>query len=35
MSKVEAGYFYTKNHEWAKVEGDLVRVGISAPDPGR
>lgn len=29
MSKVEAGYFYTKNHEWAKVEGDLVRVGIS------
>ncbi len=29
MSKVEAGYFYSKNHEWAKVEGDLVRVGIS------
>ena len=29
MSKVEAGYFYTKNHEWAKIEGDLVRVGIS------
>ena len=29
MSKVEAGYFYTKNHEWAKVEGDHVRVGIS------
>lgn len=29
MSKVEAGYFYTKNHEWVKVEGDLVRVGIS------
>jgi glycine cleavage system H protein len=29
MSKVEAGFFYTKNHEWAKVEGDLVRVGIS------
>jgi glycine cleavage system H protein len=29
MSKVEAGYFYTKNHEWAKVEGDLVRVGIT------
>jgi len=29
MSKVEAGYFYTKNHEWAKVEGDKVRVGIS------
>jgi glycine cleavage system H protein len=29
MSKVEAGYFYTKNHEWAKPEGGLVRVGIS------
>ncbi len=29
MSKVEAGYFYTKNHEWAKVEGELVRVGIT------
>ncbi len=29
MSKVEPGYFYTKNHEWIKVEGDRVRVGIS------
>jgi glycine cleavage system H protein len=29
MSKVEAGFQYTKNHEWAKVEGDLVRVGIT------
>ncbi len=29
MSKVESGYFYTQNHEWIKVEGDLVRVGIS------
>ena len=29
MSKVEAGYFYTQNHEWIKIEGDLVRVGIS------
>jgi glycine cleavage system H protein len=29
MSKVESGYFYTKNHEWAKLEGELVRVGIS------
>jgi glycine cleavage system H protein len=29
MSKVESGYFYTKNHEWIKVEGDLTRVGIS------
>jgi glycine cleavage system H protein len=29
MSRVEAGYFYTKNHEWAKAEGELVRIGIS------
>ena len=29
MSKVEPGYFYTQNHEWIKIEGDLVRVGIS------
>jgi glycine cleavage system H protein len=29
MSKVEPGYFYTKNHEWAKAEGEMVRVGIS------
>jgi glycine cleavage system H protein len=29
MSKVEAGYYYTKNHEWAKVEGELVRIGIT------
>jgi glycine cleavage system H protein len=29
MSKVEAGLLYTQNHEWAKVEGDLVRVGIT------
>ncbi len=29
MSKVEAGYFYTKNHEWTKVEGDRVRIGIT------
>ena len=29
MSKVESGYFYTKNHEWAKPEGELVRIGIS------
>ncbi len=29
MSKVESGYFYTRNHEWIKVEGDRVRVGIS------
>jgi glycine cleavage system H protein len=29
MSKVEAGFNYTKNHEWAKVEGELVRIGIT------
>ena len=29
MSKVESGYYYTNNHEWIKVEGDRVRVGIS------
>jgi glycine cleavage system H protein len=29
MSKVEADFFYTQNHEWAKVEGDLVRIGIT------
>jgi glycine cleavage system H protein len=29
MSKVESGFFYTKNHEWAKMEGELVRIGIS------
>lgn len=23
------GYFYTKEHEWAKVEGNRARVGIS------
>jgi len=29
MSKVEAGYRYTKSHEWVKVEGALVRVGVT------
>jgi glycine cleavage system H protein len=23
------GFFYTVDHEWAKLEGDLVRAGIS------
>jgi len=27
--KVESGVFYTKEHEWAKPEGDLVLIGIS------
>ncbi|MCW5880280.1 MAG: glycine cleavage system protein GcvH [Anaerolineae bacterium] len=26
---VPAGLKYTKEHEWAKVEGDVVRVGIT------
>ncbi|MHA1409764.1 MAG: glycine cleavage system protein GcvH [Candidatus Odinarchaeia archaeon] len=27
--EVEEGLYYTKTHEWAKVEGDNVRVGIA------
>lgn len=27
--KVEKGYFYTENHEWVKVEGNEVTLGIS------
>ncbi|KXB06259.1 glycine cleavage system protein H [candidate division MSBL1 archaeon SCGC-AAA382C18] len=27
--KVEEGLYYTKKHEWAKVEDDEVRVGIA------
>lgn len=30
MSKVPAELRYTKEHEWAKVEGDRVRIGITA-----
>jgi glycine cleavage system H protein len=30
MSKVPAELRYTKEHEWAKVEGDRARVGITA-----
>lgn len=26
---VQDGYFYTKEHEWAKIEGARARVGIS------
>ena len=29
MPNVPAGLKYTKEHEWAKVEGDLVRIGIT------
>jgi glycine cleavage system H protein len=29
MSKYPATLKYTKDHEWARIEGDLVRVGIT------
>ncbi len=28
-SKVETGYYYTKEHEWAKPSGEGVIIGIS------
>ena len=30
MSKVPAELKYTKEHEWAKVEGDRARIGITS-----
>jgi glycine cleavage system H protein len=30
MSNVPADLKYTREHEWAKVEGDRVRIGITA-----
>ena len=30
MANVPAELRYTREHEWAKVEGDRVRVGITA-----
>ena len=30
MSKNPADLKYTKDHEWARAEGELVRVGITA-----
>ena len=30
MSNVPADLQYTKEHEWAKVEGDRARIGITA-----
>jgi len=30
MSKYPADLKYTKDHEWARKEGDLVRVGITS-----
>jgi glycine cleavage system H protein len=29
MSEVRDGLYYTKDHEWSKVEGGLVRIGIT------
>lgn len=29
MSDVPAGLHYTKDHEWAKVEGEVATVGIT------
>ncbi len=28
-TKIEAGYYYTKEHEWAKPSGDLIIIGVS------
>ena len=30
MANIPAELKFTKDHEWAKVEGDVVRIGISA-----
>jgi len=27
--KIELGYFYTNEHEWAKRDGDVVIIGVS------
>ena len=29
MSEVPNGLYYTKEHEWLKVEGDEVTIGIT------
>ena len=29
MSEVPEGLFYTKEHEWLKLEGDTVTIGIT------
>jgi len=29
MSDVPEGFYYTKEHEWLKVEGDVVTIGIT------
>ena len=30
MAQVPADLKYTREHEWAKVEGDRARIGITA-----
>ena len=27
--KIPEGFYYSKDHEWLKVEGNLVRIGIT------
>ena len=29
MSEVPEGLYYTKEHEWLRVEGDMVTIGIT------
>ena len=29
MSEVPEGLYYTKEHEWMRVEGDMVTIGIT------
>ena len=30
MSEIPEGQYYTKEHEWLRVEGDVVVIGITA-----
>ncbi|HDQ26205.1 MAG TPA: glycine cleavage system protein GcvH [bacterium] len=27
--EIKEGYFYTKEHEWVKIEGDTAKIGIT------
>jgi glycine cleavage system H protein len=27
--RIPEGYYYSKDHEWVKVEGNLARIGIT------
>jgi len=29
MSEIPAGLYFTKSHEWAKIEGDVATLGVS------